>query len=613
MYRNKYVLLVFITWSATSLADVSLSTSIRDVYYRGESETAGSITMRVNADDFNFASIDNPAFIRINLDHKAKLACTRVDLTSNDGVINKPIYLAMRLNDPGPIFGIIADPTTVSIVRWVKGESAIWIRVQSSSTTWISTLGGTPRPPEEELTVSWTLGLSAQASFDSLANVHPVGGQPKRNLPFNTRNPMTAGEMEDAASTEICIDLTDSDLQTTGIESILNFDAIAYDDTAEIGIGRYQPGNDTGINFTNDFSIARGRDINVVAEIVGKNEPIEVIPIARRTGLNQDIQGQISVTNFVTCKIECPTNTNCFPYTFYPGSVITIKTQDPFGFKSGGSTGQASARFTDYVSFARVLDRNDNTGLFRQIDIEYCGDKIDLRPGFTFDLEVTLTMPAGEPCKTVDEHILLECDLKMATGSKQDEDLPFDQRLCETIIVVVRWGVWCYGDLRSCLSVAGFFVPYCPPIGIGDHPFWASISVVNSGEVDLDTLQAVFYNETGDKFVANLPPLPVHTQRTFLLTKDLAGTGLYTMDEPPIIPMPESMAVDPTIFGQTRMSLFVIGTHQAQFLDDLFASDIDGYFSYGTGTQVQGNFLPRNFDNEKINQNTDLPIRRAKN
>jgi hypothetical protein len=274
MFRKILAVTALALMAAPIFADVELTTSINDVFHRGSNELAGSITMRVNANDFNTASTLDPVFIRITLDHNAKLARTLVNLNSADGLINDPIYLAMRLNDPGPIFGLQADPQTVSIVRWIRGESSFWIRVQSDSSDWISTLGGTPRPPEEELTVSWTLGISARLSFNTMATVLPVGLQPKRNLPFNTRDVTTAGIPEDAVSTLICCDLTTSDLDTTGVESLLNFDPIAFDDTAEISLGNYRPGNDTGINFTNDFAIARGKRRQCTVEVVGKGAPV---------------------------------------------------------------------------------------------------------------------------------------------------------------------------------------------------------------------------------------------------------------------------------------------------------------------------------------------------
>lgn len=60
-----------------------------------------------------------------------------------------------------------------------------------------------------------------------------------------------------------------------------------------------------------------------------------------------------------------------------------------------------------------------------------------------------------------------------------------------------------------------------------------------------------------------------------------------------------------------RMSLFVVGCFTPEF-QDIFDGDLDGYLLIGDDGDIDGSYLPRNYDNEVPNQNCDLPIRRSK-
>lgn len=41
------------------------------------------------------------------------------------------------------------------------------------------------------------------------------------------------------------------------------------------------------------------------------------------------------------------------------------------------------------------------------------------------------------------------------------------------------------------------------------------------------------------------------------------------------------------------------------------SEDLDGYLLIGDDSDIDGSYLPRNYDNEIPNQNADLPIRRS--
>lgn len=249
-------LLTILLMAPVTATGVELFTSINDVTHRSPSELAGSITFKITGDAFASASGATPIFVRVTLDHGATLADTLVDQSSSDPVTQNPIYLAMECSTAGGI-QMVAAPTTASIVRWVQGESEFWLRFQTSSDGWLSN-GSHPLPPSATNPVSLTIGISARTSDMATPDPTLLG----TNLPFNTRDTSAIeGQYSAATSTLLCGDLSGSDLDTSGTESLLGFDIASFDWRADVGSGVYSgaAGNPTGISFTNDFYIARGK------------------------------------------------------------------------------------------------------------------------------------------------------------------------------------------------------------------------------------------------------------------------------------------------------------------------------------------------------------------
>lgn len=339
----------------TALCSVKLDTSINDLYYRGASALAGCITMEVTGDDFRDASEANPIFIRIVPDHNSFLAETRVEQASLDPLISSPINLAMKL-DGG--FTLIAEPDAVSIVRWVAGESQIWIRVKQSSDLWLMGLSG-PVGPSSTQEVSWNLGVPARLS-DGRNEMSSFGS----NLPFNTRD-ITAveGDFALATSSHICLDLTTSNLQ---VGSWLQIDIIAFDKFADLGGGVYsgQAGNDTGINFTNDFVLARGKEQRCYPGSI----------IQGSSSHHDGSGGLAAFTKQLTLRVDCGGRNQLGGY-FHPGSSLTVSsTLANVGIEAGG------ARFTVEGEPAGTVLGNpesvisvNGVMLYREVDLIWDG------------------------------------------------------------------------------------------------------------------------------------------------------------------------------------------------------------------------------------------------
>ena len=225
MFKKVLGILALSAIATMTWANVDLRTNIQDLYYKGSCEEAGAITMSVNGDDFTDASTDNPTFIRIRLDHDAVLCSSLVGSWSTrdnqgrllDGFYGEPVFLAMRLEDKAnPDNYILADPETVSIVRWIAGEGEIWLRVQSDSSTWIysDTLGAPAPPAVNTGRVAWTFGVTAAKSYQRNQPLFTAVAQ-EANLPANTRDvtwETCTNDIYPSISTLICVDLEDATL-----------------------------------------------------------------------------------------------------------------------------------------------------------------------------------------------------------------------------------------------------------------------------------------------------------------------------------------------------------------------------------------------------------------
>ena len=156
----KPVAFMLALWGSISMAhaDIGLMTTIRDVYVDGQDELTGSITFFVNDNDFAAAD-DGPLYLRVNFDKRAALSRTLVDPT-----VDLPINLIAILDSEEPGNAALAmQPTDIQLIRVIKGERGLWIRINRASSNWIDSDGdgAGDAPPSQEHRVQFVLGTEA--------------------------------------------------------------------------------------------------------------------------------------------------------------------------------------------------------------------------------------------------------------------------------------------------------------------------------------------------------------------------------------------------------------------------------------------------------------------
>lgn len=343
--------------------EVVSQTSISDLYFRGAIEQTGSIMLSVRDDDFADATPETPIIASIILDDGAVLGNTLVDLVNGDSRQQMPIYLAARLiSSDGSSNNVPND--SVSIVRWVAGENRIWLRFQRSSSTWVRTGGGLEIAPSQDNWINLTLGQSARSSAaDNQSELSNIRAN-TRDLDQINQDPETY-----AVSTNLCVDLTNSTLTSSGAESILDMAIFFFAEDAELSPGIYQSGTMIG-TAVGEFRIARGFDRSCLAIAGFTDEIAEQVPDESLNRYQQKLN----------LNLDCSGRGNTIETNLFRGSLISLSlpVDSPFGFGDlpafvGDWMGLAAEPFelngkTFYKSFTYVY--NGGTALLRGYDFE---------------------------------------------------------------------------------------------------------------------------------------------------------------------------------------------------------------------------------------------------
>ncbi len=122
-------------------------------------ELMDALQFTVNSDDFANASPENPMFLRLKLPSGVVLGNS---VGSVDPSFPNAVHLALRLRASSQRELDLAEDA-ISIVRWRRGERAIWFKVIVPSSLWLRD-GDTHLPPQADDPVSFTIGVDAPSS-----------------------------------------------------------------------------------------------------------------------------------------------------------------------------------------------------------------------------------------------------------------------------------------------------------------------------------------------------------------------------------------------------------------------------------------------------------------
>jgi len=660
MNLRKLTLVALLAASSMAFATIDLRITVRDVYVDGTCEETGNITFSVTGDDFANASTMEPVYIRLRLDHNAVLCKTLVWSNAANPVdrTELPIFLPLGFEERTSADFIAAPAETVSIVRWKKGENEIWLRVQFPTGQWI-VRGATFLAPSSTVRVRWTIGISAFTSWtQNSANFLFPG---LANLPSATRD-VTGLTEDDAVSTLICVDLTNSNLQPLPEPeefSALNFDPSAWDSTtlnveSATSASQITLGRQLSTSFSNDRIIARGYDFTCVGSFPNKFDGPTARALCAETVADQsgiETFGVVCMSNSITVRILCGGG-----WGFHEFSRIMLATEagSSYGFPVEGD-GNVDPGITmhagnwiqlnpvalglsglstsfPYAAATSVFAIQDGSLLSREARIQYLGDGVT--GSFEFVLNATVCMWYEEPPDDVILQVTVYAsnrdldqvvDVTPFEGWSGSSTPGFDQeRACDPSLRFAFQDQWLFGFFTECRAetCVRIFFPYVPRLRDVDPTvetdFWAGLSFVNQGTRTLNVIYANVYESDGSLWSVEFPELPVRNQQTYgIWYLDSEGAVVFQNAETSDILAPTTTSAD-LIFGERRSSMFVTGCYVSE--GDLTALgaavDLDGYLLIGAGGSIDGAYTARNFEISRYdrdpNQDGDLPVQYEK-
>jgi hypothetical protein len=443
-------------------------------------------------------------------------------------------------------------------------------------------------------------------------------------------------------------------------ETVIKYDTISYINSAYSGVSgiftaargawaSIQKGDQIQTNYSGDVIIARGYDEDCTAGIVGKNGQVYGQLCIPGAGFNENEYGLVCIENEITITSDCfgwygaefmwdlgyvnQAGVWLFPDPDYDG--------DPdwgFAFYSApsgrflGSLGSIDlymgygenyfvdndANFDGSVDLlAGVVENHGGYNLAEGVRILWFGDA----PNYGQSTAKTLTIHAQVCQYYQDPESDVRLDIFVVSNNRATwfDDAPFDGefqfRYCPPSMFIVELE-WFFGGFRECFGgPVTIFFPYIPKLQATN--FWSGIAMVNQGFVDFagdGSLWGDIYEATGTHWEVTFPALPERNMHTWLLSETDGGVAFVGASDDPA----EGLVLTPTtssndlIFGDYRMSMFVNGTWPAKYLEELYLGDLDGYMLIGNGADINGSYLPRNYDNDIPGQNADLPLHRSK-
>lgn len=395
---------------------------------------AGNFGFYIAGDDFPNASPESPVYMEISFGMGVVLSHTLVDQNGDDSV-NQPILLPLSYFGPYASVSVAAPAETFSIVRWVKGENTVWLRIASSSSEWLASETGFSAP-DIDLPVHVDLGLAASYYWENLKEI-------ASNLPFPTRNPQTGDQdFHEALSLQFCLDLSNSTTETSGLNSIVPYYCEFFGSDAEIQPGVYQQSTQYPVDQSGTWRIARATDRVLGADVSTITKTPMVCP-----------EGESRNTLSVDLFKEGPPNRF---FSIHNGSIFTLQTppDSAYGFDSqgvlfnspGASLGEAE------VDPSSAFELNGQT-LYRSVSLIWNSGSINLAY-----LDLALDATLQYDCSQIPPDMFIHYQLELTDVPEPTSEAPFDgpnqQFGCGQTLFHTTSGVWRHSSLPDSGVVA---------------------------------------------------------------------------------------------------------------------------------------------------------------
>jgi len=505
-------------------ASISISSSINGVALGGSHELAGSYAIVIKGDEFAGASPGEPIYIRLALDKNAVFSQTRVNLTSADATAARPIFLPLTLNSDHPEDTLQAPPETAAIVRWVAGENAIWLRIQSDADNWITLADGAASAPGPNLSVRMALGVSARIMADSLG-AFPLH---RRNLPFPTRFPGKSDlTPEDAVSTIFCMDLGEAEDVVYSQDPLLYLDPFAFGAEAEVAPGLFEPNQPRPeINFGGVLAIARvqRRSCRVQAQDPRPTIVLDKPPPALTVS---------ALSNILDLDISRRQANDIFDLNLHSGSRFILSTghRGPYGF--AGDVG----RFLDpdhggIVALSDPVDVDGQT-LYQTLSLTWQGG---FRPLTDFQLGIEATLRFS--CAAAPMDLILNWRLELVDHAGAEGAPPFDgpdqMVRCPQSTAWAEDGLWHFGSVGAPFASNRLAPHLTRPLG----QFQTQITLANLRDEAQSGCLLTAYNQVGQ------PISSVHRQLAPRETLQASPLTLFSVADAAYVAILEAPAVE---------------------------------------------------------------------
>jgi len=244
-------------------------------------------------------------------------------------------------------------------VRWVRGESSIWIRITQPTSSWIGD-GDAAIAPSDNNRVSFSLGIRGTNYFDTISY--------QQNLPFNLRQGEEIGEA--GTDSPVCSDFSNSTLAADGtVAPLNNVHPGMYDSNVRISEGVYsaQAGAVLDVDLTGSFLLARGKGLQVSATTVFEQTNLVERPLPG--------DGNVTVGQPLQIRLNYTGGVNLLEAPLAPGSTFTLSVPEDadYGFAEGGVTMGGDMRASTQYQDAFTL--SDET-VYRSVVLTYTGDSL---------------------------------------------------------------------------------------------------------------------------------------------------------------------------------------------------------------------------------------------